>query len=215
MKFNIRPAQANDIHFLAWAMYEAARSHLTKSPWSVIFGEAEAQTRRLLENTIQIPELYWSCLANFRVVEIETKPIAAMCAFAPVAEVAPALADLQLSVLKQNSSYPEKYIADVRERLAIAALGLPEELPDAWGIESVAVLPEFRGKGVVDELFNAVLEEGRKKGFKRAQIMCLIGNNRGQQTFERNGFTLLHQETNSQFEDLFGTPGAQLFIQDI
>ena len=215
MQVKIRPARNNDIPFLGWVMFTAARSHLAKSPWSVIFQESEARTRILLERMSQIPALPWSHVSKFWIAEVNGMSAAAMSGFVPVAEDSPTLAELELGVAKQEFNYSEERLAGVRERLTIATLGFPEDLPDVWGIENVAVLPRFRGKGLLDRLFGRVFEEGRKKGFKRAQILCLTGNEAGHRAFERNGFKVLSQRTNPTFHKLFGTPGAKLLVQDL
>jgi len=215
MQVNIRPATEKDISFIAWAMFTAARSHLTECPWCTIFCESETQTLSLLERTIQLPELYWSYISNFWVAEVNGVPAAAMCAFAPSNEKTQDLASVQLSILRPESAYSKEHCLEVSRRLAVASLGLPDELLDVWGVESVAVVPEFRGKGVADLLFRHVLQEGRKRGFKRAQIMCLLGNEQAQRAFERNGFNVVSQKTNNEFEALFGTAGAKLLVQEL
>ncbi len=215
LKINIRPAQEKDIPFLGGVMYVAAQSHLAQCPWDVIFGEPKNRTLTLLQRTLKIPELYWSYFGNFWLAEVNAKPVAAMCAFAPAVETGTHLADLQLSIFRQNAEYSESQIMGVSERLAIATLGLPDELNDAWGIESVAVLPEFRGKAVVDRLFEKVFDKGRAKGFKRAQIMCLKGNHQAQKTFERNGFKNVMEKEDAAFEKLFGTAGAKLLVKKL
>lgn len=211
----IRQACDKDIPFLAWVMSTAARSHLSKNPWNIIFNESEARTLALLERTIQIPELYWSYLSNFWVIESEGSPAAAMCAFAPSSVPDQDLSSLQCSVVSRESDYYEHKLDEIKQRLAIATLGLPEELHDAWGIESVAVLPEFQGKGLIDQLFEHVFEQGKMQGYQYAQIMCLIGNDQAQQAFERNGFKAVSQKTNVEFEALFGTSGAMLMVKGI
>jgi ribosomal protein S18 acetylase RimI-like enzyme len=215
LKVKIRPAQDKDTPFLGWVMYTAARSHLVESPWSVIFAEPEVRTRMLLERISQIPALQWSHVSKFWIAEMDGTPAAAMCGFAPAAGVPPAAAESELGVAKQKFGYSEERLAGISERLTIATLGMPDDLPNAWAIENVAVLPEFRGMGLIDHLFEHTLDEGRKKGFNRAQIMCLIGNEPGQRTFERNGFKVLSQKTNPAFDKLFGTPGAKLLAQDL
>ncbi|VAW88625.1 hypothetical protein MNBD_GAMMA17-2293 [hydrothermal vent metagenome] len=215
VQVKIRPAQNKDIPFLGWVMFTAARSHLVESPWSVIFHEPEARTRILLERMSQITALPWSHVANFWIAEVDGVPAAAMCGFAPMAEGSPILAELELGVAKQEFNYSEERLAEVLDRLTIAALGFPEDLPDTWGIENVAVLPKFRGKGLLDRLFRHVLGEGQKKGFKRAQILCLMGNKPGQQAFERNGFKVFSEKTSPAFSELFGTPGAKLLVQGL
>ncbi|MCF6324003.1 MAG: GNAT family N-acetyltransferase [Gammaproteobacteria bacterium] len=214
VQIKIRPARNKDISFLGWVMFTAARSHLDESPWSVIFHEPETRTRILLERMSQIPALSWSHVSKFWIAEVDGVPAAAMCGFEPMTESSP-IAEFELDVAKQAFNYSEERLTGVRDRLTIATSGFPKDLPDIWGIENVAVLPEFRGKGLLDRLFGHILEEGMKKGFKRAQILCLIGNEPGQQAFERNGFKVLSQKTNPAFNELFGTPGARLLAQDL
>ncbi len=210
---NIRTAQEGDIPFLGWVMYTAARSHLDMSPWSVIFQEPERRVRVLLERITQIPNLPWSHVQNFWIAEVDGVPAGAMNGFAIDAAGPAPLPEMELHVARQVFDYSEPRISEIRKRLAIAATGFPEDLPEAWGIENVAVLSEFRGKGLIDRLFEHVLEEGRNKGFKRAQILCLMGNEPGQRAFERNGFKVSSQKKSAAFNELFGTPGARLLAQ--
>lgn len=211
----IRPVRKENIPFLSWVMYTAARSHLAECPWSVIFHESEAGTRKLLERVSQTPDPHWCHVSKFWIAEVDGKPAAAMCGFVPATEGTTVLAEAALGVAKQELDYSQEHLTGVSERLTIAMSGLPEDLPDVWGIENVAALPEFRGKGLIDRLFEHVLEKGREKGFKRAQILCLIGNEPGQRAFERNGFKVLTQKASPAFDDLIGTPGAKLLAQDL
>jgi len=215
VQVHIRQARDSDIQFLGWVMFTSARSHLSDCPWSVIFREPEARTRILLERMSQTPALYWSHVSNFWIAEADGVPAAAMCGFVPVIDGLSIPADAELSIAKREFGYSEQRIAEVSERLVIAASGLPEDLPDVWGIENVAALPEYRGKGLTDRLFDHVLEVGRGKGFRRAQILSLIGNEAGQRAFERNGFRVLTEKRCPAFETLFGTPGARLLAQDL
>ncbi|VAW73607.1 hypothetical protein MNBD_GAMMA15-2230 [hydrothermal vent metagenome] len=215
MQVTIRPAQDSDIPFLGWVMFTSARSHLAACPWSVIFRESETRTRILLELMSQAPALQWSHVSKFWIAEADGTPAAAMCGFAPAAEGLPAPADSELRIAERAFGYSGERLVEVSERITIAASGMPDDLPDVWAIENVAALPEYRGKGLADRLFEHVLDVGRGEGFRRAQILCLIGNEPGQRAFERNGFRVLTQKTNPEFEALFGTPGARLLAQDL
>ncbi len=144
---------------------------------------------------------------------MDGQPAAAMSGFATESRTPAPLPDLELHIARQIFDYSEQRISEIRTRLFIAASGFPEDLPGAWGIENVAVLPEFRGQGLIDHLFERVLEEGRNQGFKRAQIPCLIGNDAAQRAFERNGFEVVSQKRDAAFQELFGTPGAKLLMQ--
>ncbi|GEM_PF-1899272 len=215
MAVKIRRGEQQDIPFLAWVMYTAARSHLTACPWCVIYGEPEKRTRILLAALSQIPTLPWSYFSRFWIAEVDGVPAAAMCGFVPAESLSSAMAEPELSVAKQLFDYSEPRLAVIRERLAVAALGFPEDLPDIWAIENVAVLPEFRGLGLIDQLFKQTLEEGRQSGFKRAQILSLIGNDAGQRAFERNGFKVVSEKRSKVFDELFATPGAKLLTRDL
>lgn len=211
----IRRAVIEDIPFLGWVMLTAARSHLSRSPWSVIFDEPESRTRMLLERMCRVSVRHWSHFSRYWVAEIKGRPAAAMCGFAPASVGPLSLAETEIGIAKQTFGYSDERLAEIRERLRIATRGMPDDLPDVWAIENVAVLPECRGKGLIDALFKQILDEGRQLGFRRAQILCLIGNEHAQQAFERNGFKVLSQRTSPAFNTLFGTPGARLLFRDL
>ena len=211
----IRPARNEDSPFLGWVIYTAARSHLAECPLSVIFGESEAGTRKLLERISQSSAPHWGHVSRFCIAEMDGKPAAAMCGFVPETEGTLAVVEAALDIMMRELDYPQERLAGIVERLVIATSGMADDLPDVWGIECVAVLPEFRGKGLIDRLFEHLLEKGREKGFTRAQILCLIGNEPGQRAWERNGFEVLTQKTSPEFDDLMGTPGTMLLAQDL
>ncbi len=215
MAVKIRRGEQQDIPFLAWVMYTAARSHLADCPWCVIYGESEKRTRILLAALSQIPVLPWSYFSKFWIAEVDGVPAAAMCGFVPAEPLSSTMAEPELVVAKQVFGYSETRLVAIRERLAVTALGFPEDLPDIWAIENVAVLPEFRGMGLIDQLFEQTLEEGRQRGFKRAQILSLIGNEAGQRAFERNGFKVVSEKRSVVFDEWFGTPGGKLLARDL
>lgn len=215
MKIDIRRAQEEDIPFLGWVMYTAARSHLETCPWSAIFGEDEAGTRKLLEHVARTPATHWCHVSKFWIAEANGIPAAAMSGFTPATEGTPVLAEVALGIAASELGYSDIRLDQVSERLMVAAQGLPDDLPDVWAVENVAVLPGYRGRGLIDRLFEQVLDEGRKLSFKRAQILCLIGNICGQRAWERNGFAVLTEKLSPSFDELIGTPGAKLLARDM
>ena len=138
-----------------------------------------------------------------------------MSGYVPATEGAEVLAQTILKIAESEFEFSKPRLCQIGENLRIAVSGLPGDLPEVWGIENVAVVPGFRGKGLVDCLFERVLDEGREKGFSRAQILCLIGNLHAQRAWERNGFDVFLQQTSSEFDGMFGTPGAKLLARDL
>ena len=90
-------------------------------------------------------------------------------------------------------------------------------MPDAgdWGVENVATLPEYRRRGLVDALMSRMLDEGRKRGCRCAQITILIGNDPAQRAYEKAGFKVSDERRNSDFETLLGSPGFRRLTRDL
>jgi ribosomal protein S18 acetylase RimI-like enzyme len=57
-----------------------------------------------------------------------------------------------------------------------------------WIIEYVAVAPTFRKRGVCHRLMLTVLDQGRARGFKRAQITPYADNEASVKAYEKVGF---------------------------
>lgn len=57
-----------------------------------------------------------------------------------------------------------------------------------WIVEYVAVTPTFRKRGVCHQLMLAVLDQGRARGFKRAQITPYADNEASVKAYEKVGF---------------------------
>ena len=215
MRPRIRRATTEDIPFLGWVMFTAARSHLDKCVWETIFDETEAGVRDLLERVAQTDQTHWCHASKFWIAEVEGKAAAALGGFVPETEGSGPLGEAMLDVARNQLSYPEERISELLQRGAISMGGMPDDLEAVWGVENVAVLPEYRGAGLTDRLFEHVLDEGRSRGFSRAQILCLIGNDAAQRAWERNGFQLQTERRDAAFEALFGCPGGKLFAQDL
>ena len=74
-------------------------------------------------------------------------------------------------------------------------------------VESVATRPEARGLGLAHELVERVLEEGRRRGHRAAQLSLLIGNAPAQRVYERFGFAIAAEKRDAAFEAALGCPG--------
>lgn len=137
MEIQIRRASQGDIPFLSWVMFTAARSHLEKCVWQTIFDETEAFTRDLLERVAQTQTTHWCHSSKFWIAELEGEAAAALCRFVPDMEGSRTLLKVMIDVLKNQLSYSEERIKEILQRGALAMSGIPEDLPDVWGIENV------------------------------------------------------------------------------
>lgn len=211
----LRRANRDDTPFLARIMYTAARSHLSVCPWNAILEETEQGTLRLLQKIATTPKHHWCHVSGFWIAQVDNEPAAALCGFDPATEGSDVLAAWVLNVMSNEEGMHLEKLARIRAHLKISVSGLPEDLTDVWGIENVAVLPQYRGLGLIDQLFERAFCEGRERGFKKAQILCLNGNHRAETAWHRNGFAFQTDTINSQFEKLTGATGAKLLSRSI
>ena len=90
---------------------------------------------------------------------------------------------------------------------------LPELPEEAWILEWVATRPEYRGKGLTRALLTAILDAGRQRGYKLAQIGVVIGNTPAQRAYEGAGFKVVDETRHPSFEATFGTPGLRRLLR--
>jgi translation initiation factor 4G len=78
----------------------------------------------------------------------------------------------------------------------------------------VATIPEFRRRGLVDSLMGEILDAGRIRGHRVAQLTILIGNVPAQRAYEKAGFRVLDEKRHPAFEAALGAPGFMRMVRD-
>ncbi|MEV0317264.1 GNAT family N-acetyltransferase [Streptomyces sp. NPDC050658] len=214
----VRRAAPDDLGFLVWVMETAAKSHLDRCCWEPLLGEGTEVTREILRTLARSPRSHWCHLSRFWVAETadeaEPRPVGALTAYDPATDGHAAIGE-QCAQLATSDGWPgTAAFDDVYARQQIFQSCLPADYAGSWGIENVAVLPEFRGTGVVDALLDHALELGRAQGYACAQVLCLNGNTRAQRTWERAGFEVRADYRGREFETLMGAPGLKLLVQE-
>ncbi|MFQ5417725.1 MAG: GNAT family N-acetyltransferase [Myxococcota bacterium] len=214
MPVETRPATLADAPFIAWVKQEAARSHLAQGIWDIAFPGEDAQRLAILEKIATTERVHFGHFSRFRVLEVDGVPASAMAVYENSEHgeqpfrlgIAEALTELRWS--------PQELQTLVERFGSFAATGYPN--PDGlWIIEWVATRPEFRGRSLVHRLLLEVLEEGRERGFARAQIGYLLGNVRAKSAYERVGFKWVEEHCHPDFEREYGTPGIARMQRDL
>lgn len=215
----VRPAVTGDLDFVVWVMETAAKSHLDRCCWEPLLGERTEVTRKILRTLALSPRTHWCHLSRFWVAEAagagdaDPRPVGALTAYDPATDGHSAIGE-QCAALATTDTWPgTAAFEDVFERQRIFQSCLPADYAGSWGIENVAVVPEFRGTGVVEALLDHALELGREQGYACAQVLCLNGNTRAQHTWERAGFEVRADYRGREFEELMGAPGLKLLVQ--
>ena len=213
MDIQIRPARPEDTEFLAWLILTAGRAHVTRGIWEVILGATEQDNLeflKLLAVTARPHLFHYSC---YLIAELDGKPAAGLGGYDPKICGYEALRRAMPEVfmkLGHTGTDPE---ANKRAERVLCCI--PEDTEGAWIIDSVATVPEHRRKGLVDRLLAAILEKGRQKGFRRAQINIYIGNLPAQRAYEKQGFKIIDEKRHPDFEAEIGSPGMARMLKNL
>src|SRR5688500_14586419 len=155
-------------------MQEAATSHLDRCVWDALLGTRPEETRAVLTSLATSSTRHWCHLDRFLVAVVDSEPVAAASSYDPATEGNDALAEAVLDALAPSAPSSDRLEA-ILERADILDGCTPKPYPGAWAIENVAVLPPYRSQGLVDELFDAIIADVRRRGREHVQIMCLEG----------------------------------------
>jgi GNAT superfamily N-acetyltransferase len=214
VKIEIRQARPEDAKLLAWCMLMAGRSHLKVGIWDFVICQPEERCLQFLEMLALEGPRHMAYYSEFLVAEVDGHSAAALEGFDPVRNGEDTMTVPMASVM-QKMGLTDKDMAPGMEKLAAFMTCHSEFLPGAWVVEQVATRPEFRRVGAISKLLEAVLDRGRKQGFKRAQVSFYIGNTPGERAYQKAGFKYLDEKRHPDFERAIGSPGMIRYARDI
>jgi ribosomal protein S18 acetylase RimI-like enzyme len=204
----VRPARREDVPFLAWVMLAASRSHLPRGAWDLTIDGSDDVRLAVLERMARHEPPTFCHHVRFLVAEQDGVPAAALSGYDPAAVTD---AGVAVDEAMRALGFDDAAIAAGNGRFAPFLTCVPEQRPGTWIVEWVATRPEFRRRGLVDTLLEAILAAGRAEGHRTAQVSVLIGNAPAEAAYRKAGFTLERERRHPAFEAAMGCPGiAQL-----
>ncbi|MEO1211815.1 MAG: GNAT family N-acetyltransferase [Cyanobacteria bacterium J06638_20] len=187
-----RKATKADIPFLARIEYEASLPPFNHCFWDDLLDGIGTSALAFIEAELRVEASNWGDVEDFIILEEEGKPVAAAAGYVPNDENYTPLRLSRLDALAQElnwsnavaKTFCDRYMGmwggDLRPFIL---------MPQAtWIIETVAVVPEARGRGLGKEIVKAVVEEGRSQNHSHAGIMVINGNDAARHTYESIGF---------------------------
>ena len=208
MTTRIIDATKDHAEFIAWVSLAAARSHLPRGFWDFFIpDERERMTylTRLAATTTPHPFHH----SMFLVAEVDGRPAAGMCGFFEEENGFAVLGSVMPEVDRALGRPPEAG-QEGMARLGPFMTVTPEHPPRAWIVENVATLPEFRRRGLVARLMDAMLERGVARGAGLSDIGVFIGNDSAQLAYEKAGYRMVSEKRSDELERTWGTPGIRL-----
>ena len=212
MNIKIGPAQAEDADFLSWLILTAGRAHVKKGIWEVIIGGSEEECLhflKLLSVTTRHHMFHHSC---YLLAKSGGSPVAGLGGYDPSVSGYPALYQALPEVFQKLKGPSPTSVNDSPPRILNC---IPDSFEEAWLIDSVASVEEFRRKGIVSKLLEEIMEKGRLQGFKHAQINIYIGNIPAQRLYEKYGFRIIDEIRDPYFESQIGSPGMARMLRDL
>jgi ribosomal protein S18 acetylase RimI-like enzyme len=213
MGIKIRPGRTGDAPFLAWVILTSGRGQGKRGIWEIAIQGTEKECLAFLELVTVTEKLHLFHHSCYLVAESNGLPVAALAGYDPKVLGYDALREALPEVFKKIGL--DGGAGTMNETAAQVLDCIPEEIDGAWIIESVATLPDFRRRGLVDRLLEETMQQARKKGFRLAQINIYIGNTPAQRAYEKHGFKVLDEKRDPVFESEIGSPGMARLWRDL
>ena len=201
MNIKIRKCRPGDAAFLARSILLAGRAHVSKGIWEVVLNITEEECLRFLEHIVvtEIPHLFhYSCY--FLAETTDNTPVGSLGGYDPKKSGYLALQQALPEVYKKID-LPGNTFQEANDRASKILACLPKEIDNAWVIDSVATMPEYRGRGIAEHLLLAIMDEGRKHGYSLAQINMYSGNIPAQRLYKKLGFKIIAETQDKYFEE--------------
>jgi ribosomal protein S18 acetylase RimI-like enzyme len=176
----------------------------------------ETRTLAFLQAMATTPQPHWAHHSIFLVAEVDGQPAAALSGYFDEENSPQTSFGAVMSVTSELGWEYDAFMADFGATGAATIANVaPTHKPRAWIVEHVATAPEFRRQGHIDRLMEAILEKGRTHGAAVADIGVLIGNDRAQLAYEKNGFAVVNELRDREFEAAYGCPGIRELTRTI
>ncbi|MDX1776544.1 MAG: GNAT family N-acetyltransferase [Desulfobulbales bacterium] len=210
----IRKGTAADSPFLARSILIAGRAHLGKGIWEEVLNTNETGCLQFLQQitVTPVPHLFhYTCSL---VAEVDNIPAGSLSAYNPRIAGYQAL-QAALPDVYRRLGLSAQASQGAGQRGARILACLPEGLADAWVIDSVATMPEFRGRGIAENLLRKVLDAGRNLGHSLSQVNMYIGNRPALNLYTKLGFVVKEEVRDKYFEERIGSPGMLSLVRPL
>lgn len=206
----IRQAAPEDTHEVTQLMYIAGKSHVETSIYDLMWPDGMEVRLERLGRLFTADTRSWYHYSYYLVGEVDGGVAGSLCGFNERETGGPKLGQAFIEIGTDHAEGKAMY-----ERMRPFHRVNPRHYEDSWVIEHVGVFPRYRGRGIISALLQEILEKGRGLGYKRAELNMLIGNAPARGAYEKAGLAIVEENTDPEFEAIFGTPGMVRMVMDL
>jgi translation initiation factor 4G len=192
----------------------AARSHVPRGFWDFYLDAGEDETLRYIERLANTSKPHLFHHSAFLVAEVDGRPAAGLCGYFEEDNGVAALNAVLGDVDKQFGRTPADAEAGLRRASAFFTVA-PEHTPRAWIIENVATHPDYRRRGLIRLLLDAILARGAALHARRCELGLLTDNTPAQRAYEEVGFSVVAEKRSAVFQKTWGCPGITLMAREL
>lgn len=209
---SIRTAQPEDIPFLVWVMETAGRSGQEYGFLDAIVPESTEERHELAaQMAITEPRSVFH-YSGFLIAEIDGLPVGGVSGYYTPEIHSGHFRQVFAKVLDLRC-WSESRRAEMMERISTFDGCFPGLLDDAWVVEWMAVRPEYRRMGIMNELMKAIIAKGlNTTPCKIIQITVFVGNALAYNTSIKAGFMYFDEVCSPEFERMFIAKGLMRLV---
>lgn len=208
----IRGARLGDAGSIAYLTYLSAQGHVRVSLYDVIFPGTPGPTRErleLLEELFAADTISFAHHSVYMVAEVGGRVASSLYACNG------SVWSTGFHEALREIGWEDSDLEALDKRTEPLRRVRPSIPVDSWIVGNVVTLPEYRRRGLTDELLKRAIDKGRRQGYKSAQLTVFTGNTPAQEAYEKAGFKVTDTYTNSQFEEIFGCRGQHLMVRKL
>lgn len=209
---SIRGANVEDAAALSYLSYEAGRGQVERSAYDLMIPGSPGPTRERLsfmERVLTTDTVSWFHHSRFTVWEEAGRAVASLCSYAKAST-----RTLPLFAALGEAGWSDDDIASMGDRMQPFLSALLGFRRDAWIIENVGCMEEFRRRGFAHALLVEAVRRGAGAGYRHVQVNVFIGNEPAMKAYERIGFHVEAEKRHPAFERFFGCPGMYMMALD-
>jgi GNAT superfamily N-acetyltransferase len=213
----VRRAEMKDIPFLITAIIEADKSGTPRSSYCSLLNIDELRFGDMLEKIFQLKlGGFEFCVSSFCLLECNNEPIGASASWIEHLNEIPSWQNRMLSI--RETSSPESYSNLLKISEQSSNL-IPPRSPLALQIESVYIVPDYRGGGLFKKMLDFHIYNALKLHPELNNIELVVYDNNipALKAYSKLGFEVTQQSklSNPEISAIFPSDGMVLISKNI